>query len=562
MQSYTEIPSSQSLQSSLALLLNNDKTTLSCSSGSAFPNTNIQVGMLCFRTDQLKLYILKDATPTWLMIADLNGSAGGVAELVADVLIRRQGGAEGGQFSLEKPATSTTLSGNVVVDLNGDKLRFFDALGTNKGFYIDLSTGAGNAATKIWHDANDGAGSGLDADLLDGMQTSSSGDRWGVVPFVDGTGVMEVGKSIDFHETDADAGDYTNRLTSAGTGVMQLNGVQIPVNNGQVQTNLNADMLDGFHSTSFVRSVGGVSPDAAGNVQANYVPLAGGTMTGNLTVSGTGSILLNTNGDIKCYRAGGTTGVLFLNSAADRYVYWDGAVYNMPGGNLMVNGAYALNAVGGALSRTNNTVSLNTVHSGGTFSAGVAGYMTFNGGTLNVGAGNYVSYLSIDAYGRVTGLGYGNPNCNCSCVPAGTKVRIKAGIKNVESVMIGDVVETTAGDAIVTNLWRPKLGDRKLWSINGVLSITGDHLIKTAGGWACVEPEAFAKRKEAGLAPDVEFVQLEVGAEIVTAAGLVKVESIEDTGADADTQLFTLYVSNAAEFYANDVVVDGMNTPE
>lgn len=342
MQSYTEIPSSQSLQSSLALLLNNDKTALSCSSGSAFPTSNLQVGMLCFRTDQNKLYILKDATPTWMSLLDLNttgGSAAAVAEAAYSLFLRNNGAAnEGGEMRLQKAASGSTLTGDLTIDLYQNQLRIYDSAGTNKGFYIDLATGAAGVATKIWHSENDGASSGLDADLLDGMQTSSSGDRWGVVPFVAADGVMEVGKIIDFHETDADTSDYTNRLTSAGTGVLQLNGQQIPVNSGTAQTNLNADMVDGYHASSFVRSVGGVTPDASGNVSANYVPLAGGTMTGGLAVSGTGSIQLATTGDITCYRSGGTTGVIFLNQAGTRYVYFDGTNYNMPGADLVVNG--------------------------------------------------------------------------------------------------------------------------------------------------------------------------------------------------------------------------------
>lgn len=75
MQSYTEIASTETLSNSLAMILNNDKTALSCSSGTAFPTANLQVGMLCFRTDQFKLYQLKNATPTWVMIADLANSA-------------------------------------------------------------------------------------------------------------------------------------------------------------------------------------------------------------------------------------------------------------------------------------------------------------------------------------------------------------------------------------------------------------------------------------------------------------------------------------------------------
>jgi hypothetical protein len=71
MQSYTEIPSNQTVKTSLSPLLGNDKTIMSCSAGTAFPTANLQQGMLCYRTDLNQLYELVDLTPTWFMICDL-----------------------------------------------------------------------------------------------------------------------------------------------------------------------------------------------------------------------------------------------------------------------------------------------------------------------------------------------------------------------------------------------------------------------------------------------------------------------------------------------------------
>ena len=44
----------------------------------------------------------------------------------------------------------------------------------------------------------------------------ASGDRWGVIPMVDTNGAMEVGRYIDFHESDTDTSDYSVRITSSG----------------------------------------------------------------------------------------------------------------------------------------------------------------------------------------------------------------------------------------------------------------------------------------------------------------------------------------------------------
>lgn len=75
MQTFSIITSDTTLAASLSKLLNNDRTALSCSSGTAFPTADLEVGMLCLRTDQRKLYQLKDVTPTWVLIADLANSA-------------------------------------------------------------------------------------------------------------------------------------------------------------------------------------------------------------------------------------------------------------------------------------------------------------------------------------------------------------------------------------------------------------------------------------------------------------------------------------------------------
>ena len=85
MQNYTEIPSTTTLSDSLSQILNNDKTALSLSSGTAFPTVNLQQGMPCFRTDEQKLYILTVVSPvTWKMVIDLSATVGKVAN--ADLL--------------------------------------------------------------------------------------------------------------------------------------------------------------------------------------------------------------------------------------------------------------------------------------------------------------------------------------------------------------------------------------------------------------------------------------------------------------------------------------------
>lgn len=74
MQQFINIPDTDSLTDSREKLLNNDITSLSCSAGTAFPTTDLVVGMLCFRTDEQKLYQLINLT-TWYLIMDLSKTA-------------------------------------------------------------------------------------------------------------------------------------------------------------------------------------------------------------------------------------------------------------------------------------------------------------------------------------------------------------------------------------------------------------------------------------------------------------------------------------------------------
>ena len=64
MQSFTDIPETDSLTVSRPKLVDNDKTILSNSSGSAFPTVGLLVGMTCYRTDLKKSYRLIDLAPS------------------------------------------------------------------------------------------------------------------------------------------------------------------------------------------------------------------------------------------------------------------------------------------------------------------------------------------------------------------------------------------------------------------------------------------------------------------------------------------------------------------
>lgn len=83
---------------------------------------------------------------------------------------------------------------------------------------------------------------------------------------------------------------------------------------------LDADMLDGLHASAFAR-------------------LSGANFTGDTNVVGAGGAYagMNTNGDMTARRADGT-GVLYLGSGGTRYLFWNGASFDLSGGQLNING--------------------------------------------------------------------------------------------------------------------------------------------------------------------------------------------------------------------------------
>lgn len=170
MQNMSTIADSTTLAASLAAILNNDKTALSCSSGTAFPTAELQVGMWCLRTDQAKLYMLKDATPTWLLMFDLSKdfSAWLAAKLdagsytAADVLAKLLT-VDGSGSALDADMVDGYHAGNangnipvsngtVNTNLNADKLDGYDA---------------GNASGNV-PVSNGTVSTNLNADMVDG----------------------------------------------------------------------------------------------------------------------------------------------------------------------------------------------------------------------------------------------------------------------------------------------------------------------------------------------------------------------------------------------------------
>lgn len=95
----------------------------------------------------------------------------------------------------------------------------------------DVNILLGSNNYKVWHAGNDGSGSGLDADLLDGKHLHQG--QWDSICYIGGDGVLEIGKYIDFHEEQGMSNDFSCRIMSQGD---YQNTLYLPTSSGTLAT--------------------------------------------------------------------------------------------------------------------------------------------------------------------------------------------------------------------------------------------------------------------------------------------------------------------------------------
>ena len=95
----------------------------------------------------------------------------------------------------------------------------------------DVNILLGSNNYKVWHAGNDGSGSGLDADLLDGKHLHQG--QWNSIPYIGGDGVLEIGSYIDFHQEQGMSSDFSCRIMTQGD---YQNTLFIPTSSGTLAT--------------------------------------------------------------------------------------------------------------------------------------------------------------------------------------------------------------------------------------------------------------------------------------------------------------------------------------
>lgn len=165
---------------------------------------------------------------------------------------------------------------------------------------------------KVWHEGNDGHGSGLDADTLDGYHKGTS---YGSIPYIATDGVMEVGKYLDFHTSNSNGLDYNTRLQANNTG---QNTVSLPAKTGILA--LTIDNVASATKLQIARTIWGQSFDGQQNVSGNM------TGVGTITCS-SAFALITTNGNIDFKRNNDVANSLTL--APNKFSPWDNANNNI-----------------------------------------------------------------------------------------------------------------------------------------------------------------------------------------------------------------------------------------
>ena len=198
-------------------------------------------------------------------------------------------------------AFNTSASSDTPVYLQGNSAKTFlgfrNSVGTILGYLALDSSNAyhhyGGTSYKLWDSGNDGSGSGLDADLLDGQHGSYYAVNSEVVKLSSSSCQLitrtngDTPLSLKGSTTDTYLGFVDKNGTTLGHYAVKsdhqpyfyYNGSSYKLwdsGNDGSGSGLDADLLDGQHGSYY----------AAASSLNNYLPLTGGTVTGNIIISG------------------------------------------------------------------------------------------------------------------------------------------------------------------------------------------------------------------------------------------------------------------------------------
>lgn len=281
-----------------------------------------------------------------------------------EITSTQSSGDEGGQLNLAKPATNSTLGGNIIVDIYQNRFRIFENGGTNRGAFIDLTSCNASVGTNL---LSGGGGGGTPGGANTNVQFNDAGTFGGNASF-----------TYD---------KVLNTLT-AGTIAGTLNGV------GQ---NFKVGDDAWIGDINVADTIGLKGQQNAANC---YIVFGNSDATGKLGRSGTGPLTyagaFTATGNISGGNLSGTSISGTLTTAAQTNITSVGTLSslavtaNITSGNVSGTRSVFTNLVG-----TLETAAQTNITSVGTLSS-----LTV---TANVAGGNLTTAGQVVATGNVTG---------------------------------------------------------------------------------------------------------------------------------------------------------------
>jgi hypothetical protein len=301
------------------------------------------------------------------------------------------------------------------------------AVGRNNQAYIG---GVGGAGYMVWHAGNDGSGSGLNADLLDGYD-------WGTVPDSTDHWVNETGDTMtgSLRINDADSiffEDNKHAITyNDGSGNFNIRIGHTEQGSGEIITettypsHMEWSQTSGWWQVNFDNSPGGVGTAPTWNETLQFTKGGVLSTTGELQVNGTGDSYIQgnvgigtaspgekldvegnaeINGEIKGITKlsfdAGTNYSIDTNSSGLLFDGGDGALDFLIYDNMIYSDQLKLGYSGGALITT--------------YDSGEDLQLTSNGGDIylndNVGIGTASPSVALDVSGTIKASGNGTFN--------------------------------------------------------------------------------------------------------------------------------------------------------
>lgn len=209
-------------------------------------------------------------------------------------------GDEGGQINLAGAAANTTLSGNVVIDVYQNKLRFFEGSGNNRGAYIDLSAALAGVGSNLL-----AGGGGTPVSIVNGTSNVVVASSGNVTVSVAGTNNVAtfttqgiVTSGLISATGNINGGNVNSTFFGSGAGLTSLTGANVT---GTVANATYAVSAGTATSAATAATAGTVTANAQANI-TSVGTLTSLSVTGNVTGSyfiGNGSQLTGITAGIK-----------------------------------------------------------------------------------------------------------------------------------------------------------------------------------------------------------------------------------------------------------------------